>query len=673
MRASDMRASETPLLKYLDGTKQFTVPIFQRRYSWNKAECDQLWEDILGVGQKEETPSHFFGSIVSTVSTEDGNPRVPSIRVIDGQQRLATLALLLSALGRTIERRNVEIGIDRSQLEGYYLFNERESGELRYKQLLTQHDRQTFIELLEEGEAEDRHSRLVLNYQFFERELKDADLQTVYKGIQRLLIVDISLDSRSGNPQQIFESLNSTGRPLREADKIRNYVIMEQEPHLQDRLYENYWYPMEQSFGTLYDKRFDLFIRDYLTLKTGQFLKKGDVYKTFKKYVTCQTELVSLEEVIKEIVDYSKHYLHIILPWKWETDPELLACLRDIYTLKAEVVFPVLLHFYEGYTQEQIKKADVIESFRLIESYIFRRVICGVPTASMNRNFASIAGRLSSKYDDPKVLSDSFSFMRGTHRFPSDGEFKREFLIKDVYSLRNCKYLLGKLENYGREQPIHDVDNYTIEHVMPHELSREWRAELGDNYGEVHETYLHTIGNLTLTGHNAELSNRPFKEKQEIYGDFHHRQLQLNASLREVERWNETAIENRAKMFLEMALKIWSDHGVDRKGQQEQGQGWTLVDNKGHPTRLQVTMPDGETIDHRSAIQTFCEVIERLGIDQVSSVYPDLISSVQSSRHGYKVGQYYIKDQTNTEAKKRMLDTIAIGLRKPLKISIVEK
>ena len=667
-----MRASEMPLLKFLDSTTQFTVPIFQRRYSWDKDECDQLWEDILGVGQKEETPSHFFGSIVSTVSTEDGNPRVPNIRVIDGQQRLATLSLLLSALGRAIEEGNVEIGIDRRQLEGYYLFNERESGKLRYKQLLTQHDRQTFIDLLDRGEAEDRDSKLVANYQFFERKLKSVDLQTVYKGIQKLLIVDISVDSRSGSAQQIFESLNSTGVPLTGADKIRNYVIMEQEPHLQDRLYENYWYPMEESFGTLYAKRFEPFIRDYLTLKRGQFLKKGDVYKTFKTYVADQTRLVSLEEVIKEIVDYSKHYLHITLPWKWETDPELLACLRDIHTLKAEVVFPVLLHFYEGYTQKQIKKADVIESFRLIESYIFRRVICGVPTASMNRNFASIAGKLSSKYDDPKVLSDSFSFMHGTHRFPSDDEFKREFLIKDVYSLRNCKYLLGKLENYGREQPIHP-DNYTIEHVMPQELSREWRAELGDNYGEVHETYLHTIGNLTLTGHNAELSNRPFKEKQEIYGNFHHRQLQLNAILREVERWNETAIKDRAKKLLEKALKIWSDHGVDRKGQQEQEQGWALVGGKKPPTRLQVTMPDGETINHHSAIQTFCEVIERLGIDQVSSVYPDLISSVQSSKHGYKVGQYYIKDQTNTEAKKHMLDTIAIGLRKPLKISIVEK
>ena len=667
-----MRASETPLLKFLDGTKQFTVPIFQRRYSWDEEECDQLWEDILGVGQKEETPSHFFGSIVSTVSTEDGNPRVPNIRVIDGQQRLATLSLLLSALGRAIEERNVEIGIDRRQLEGYYLFNERESGKLRYKQLLTRHDRQTFIDLLDRGEAEDRDSILVANYQIFERKLKSVDLQTVYKGIQKLLIVDISLDSRSGSAQQIFESLNSTGVPLTEADKIRNYVIMEQEPHLQDRLYENYWYPMEESFGTHYAKRFDLFIRDYLTLKRGQFLKKGDVYKIFKTYVADKTRLVSLEEVIKEIVNFSKHYLRIILPWKWEKNQELKDCLRDIHTLKAEVVFPVLLHFYEGYTQGRIEKVDMIEMFRLIESYIFRRVICNVPTASLNRNFASLAGKLSDKYDSLENLRSSFYLMSGTLRFPSDDEFKREFLTKDVYHLRNCKYLLGKLENYRRKQPIHP-DNYTIEHVMPQELSREWRAELGDNYGEVYETYLHTIGNLTLTGHNAELSNRPFKEKQEIYGDFHHRQLQLNASLREVERWNETAIENRAKMLLEKALKIWSDHGVDRKGQQEQKQGWTLVGNKRPPTRLQVTMPDGETINHHSAIQTFCEVIERLGIDQVSSVYPDLISSVQSSKHGYKVGQYYIKDQTNTEAKKRMLDTIAIILRKPLKISIVEK
>ena len=152
------------------------MPIFQRRYSWDEEECDQLWEDILGVGQKEETPSHFFGSIVSTVSTEDGNPRVPNIRVIDGQQRLATLSLLLSALGRAIEERNVEIGIDRRQLEGYYLFNERESGKLRYKQLLTRHDRQTFIDLLDRGEAEDRDSILVANYQIFERKLKSVDL-----------------------------------------------------------------------------------------------------------------------------------------------------------------------------------------------------------------------------------------------------------------------------------------------------------------------------------------------------------------------------------------------------------------------------------------------------------------------------------------------------------------
>ena len=281
-----MRASETPLLKFLDGTKQFTVPIFQRRYSWDKAQCNQLWEDILGVGQKDETPPHFFGSIVS-VPTEDGNPRVPNIRIIDGQQRLATLALLLSALGRTIEERNIEIGIDRSQLEGYYLFNERESDELRYKQLLTQHDRQTFIDLLKKGKADDTDSRLVTNYQSFEKKLKSVDLQTVYEGIRKLQIVDISLDSRSGNPQQIFESLNSTGVKLTEADKIRNYVIMKQEPHLQDRLYENYWYPMEQSFGTHYDARFNLFIRDYLTLIKRRIHKKGRSSQDFQNVCRC--------------------------------------------------------------------------------------------------------------------------------------------------------------------------------------------------------------------------------------------------------------------------------------------------------------------------------------------------------------------------------------------------
>ena len=551
-----MKANEANLLRFLDSTKQFQVPIFQRRYSWERRHCKQLWEDIWRVGKNKEIPSHFLGSIVSI---EAGSPTVPKFLVIDGQQRLTTLALLLSALGRAIETRHVDIRIDRNRLEGYYLFNDREDGELRYKQLLTPHDKDTLIQLLEDGEASDNTSLLVKNYQFFEKELRRADLETVYKGIQKLMIVDIVLDTRSDNPQLIFESLNSTGLELSQVDLIRNYVLMGQDPSTQNRLYKTYWQPMEQSFGTEYAKRFDLFIRDYLTLKTLQISNKKQVYESFKRYVADKREPEALETIIKEIIHYAKYYVRIAL--LEETDQELRACLEDIHALRIEVIFPVLLGIYEAYSQGVAGKADVVEAFRLIESYLFRRAICGLPTNSLNEHFVRIAAVLSDDIQSKgninisQILKGMFILIRPLH-FPSDSEFKQGFLIKDVYNFNRCKYLLHKLENYGREEPT-SIENYTIEHVMPQTLSEEWQMELGEEWRETYEKYLHTIGNLTLTGDNSELSNRSFKEKQEMPGGFQDSPLCLNRDLAQAKRWNETSIVKRAEMLSEKACKIW--------------------------------------------------------------------------------------------------------------------
>ena len=567
-----MKANEANLLRFLDSTKQFILPIFQRRYSWEKRHCEQLWDDVLRVGKNEDIPSHFLGSIVSI---GDGSPTVPQFLVIDGQQRLTTLSLLLSALGRAIEVKNIDIRIDRSRLEGYYLFNDREDGELRYKQLLTPHDRDTLIQLLETGTASDNTSLLVANYRFFEDKLKRADLQTVYKGIQKLMIVDIALDSRSDNPQLIFESLNSTGLSLSQADLIRNYVLMGQEPNIQSKLYETYWYPMEQSFGTEYAKRFDLFIRDYLTLKTRQIPNKGQVYEDFKRYMADKKQPEALQTIIKEIVRYSKHYVRIAL--LTEPDRELRACLEDIHALSVEVAFPFLLGVYEDCVQGRLEKAEVIEIFRLIESYVFRRAICDIKTAGMNRTFAALTGQID-KDNYLQSLIVAFSLMTGNQRFPSDKPFQREFLIKDVYHLRTRNYLLRKLENYERKEPIR-VEDYTIEHVMPQKLSGKWQAELGEEWREVREKYLHTIGNLTLTGYNSELSNNTLIDKQLMEGGFLDSPLRLNESLREAERWDEIAIINRAEMLLEKACKIWPDHGIPREMQQEQRGDWTLADH----------------------------------------------------------------------------------------------
>ena len=492
---------------------------------------------------------------------------------------------MLSALGRAIEAKAVDIGIDQSQIKGYYLFNEKEEGNLRYKQLLTKHDKDTLIQLLEKGEAPDNTSLLVKNYQFFEDELKHTDLEVVYKGLEKLMIVSIALTRGSDNPQLIFESLNSTGRRLSQADLIRNYVLMGQELNFQNRLYDTCWYPMERSFGTEYNKRFDLFIRDYLTLKTRKIPNKGKVYESFKRYVEDKRGPKALEATIAEIARYSRYYVSIAL--LQEDDPEFLACFEDIHALNVETVFPFLLEVYEDYMQGQLEQKAVTDILRLIESYIFRRAICGIETRGLNRIFATLMSKID-KDNYLESLKHALTQMPSSQRYPSDTEFKENFCIKDVYNFHSCRYLLRKLENHEHSKELINLEHCTIEHIMPQnpDLSEKWQEELGGNWREVQEKYLHTIGNLTLTGYNSELGDRPFKEKQEMPSGFCDSPLHLNRSLTEVERWDEIAIIDRTEILAEKACEIWPYHGVAQEIQERPEGYWTLADHRYLPGEM---------------------------------------------------------------------------------------
>ena len=349
---------------------------------------------------------------------------------------------------------------------------------------------------------------------------------------------------------------------------------MGQKFDFQKGLYENYWYPMEQRFGEEYAKRFDLFIRDFLTLKTRQIPNKGQVYESFKRYVDDKRTPETLEAVIKEIVHYSELYVRIVL--LEEPDRELHSCFEDIHALGVEVVIPLLLDVYEVYTLGRIEKSEIIKILQLVESYVFRRAKCDIPTNILNKTFAALVSQID-KRNYLESLKIAFSQMSGRSLFPKDDDFQQEFQTKDVYNLRTRNHLLRKLENNERKEPIR-VKDYTIEHVMPQSLSEEWQAELGENWRDTHEKYLHTIGNLTLTGYNPELSNSTFMEKQLMEGGFLDSPLRLNSSLREVERWDEDAIVKRAGMFSEMALNIWRHHGVLKEIERPQKTGWTLDD-----------------------------------------------------------------------------------------------
>jgi uncharacterized protein with ParB-like and HNH nuclease domain/predicted transport protein len=576
-----MQAKEANLLQFLNGTKQLVIPIYQRTYSWTSDQCWQLWNDIIRVANDSQAAAHFIGSIVYIQKGIYQTTAVPQLLVIDGQQRLTTITILLTALGRVIEESGLKTEINRRRVENYYLFNADEDGDLRYKLFLTQSDKDTLIRILDGEELPSPHSnRIRENYEFFLKQIRNySKLDKLYQGISKLLIVDISLDREKDNPQLIFESLNSTGLDLSQADLIRNYVLMGLEPKEQAELYKKLWYPMEQSFGyDEYTARFDRFIRDYLTIKTGQIPKIGDVYNSFKVY--SKKEAITITEVVEDIYRFSKLYIRLAL--LREEDSDIRLALTDITTLKVDVSYPFLLQVYEDYESKKISKVEFIEILRLVESYVFRRAICGIPPNSLNKTFATLYKDVKS---DSYVESVKAAFLlKESHmRFPLDDEFWAEFGIKDVYNSPRRNYILRKLENFDRKEKV-DVESYTIEHIMPQNsnLPSCWQAELGSNWKTVHSKYLHTVGNLTLTGYNPELSDRSFKEKRDMKGGFADSPIRLNHSLAKFSHWDESAINKRAEELADLAVKVWVSPNLpadilDKYRKNKPGQGDKII------------------------------------------------------------------------------------------------
>lgn len=554
-----MKAVEANLLKFLQQPKQLVIPIYQRMYNWELAQCQQLWRDILRVGKDPSATGHFIGSVVYIAKGIYSASSVPQLLLIDGQQRLTTLSLLLSAFSKTIGEKDANIGISRKKLENYYLFNSEETGELHYKLLLTRGDKETLIRIVEDKDLSDKPAiRLEENYKFFEEQLRKSstDLEQVYEGLQKLIIVDISLDRDHDNPQLIFESLNATGLKLSQADLIRNYILMGLEPIEQQMLYEDYWYRMEQAFGqTYYAEWFDSFMRDYLTVKTGNIPNIREVYATFKTYCQSKKSEISIADIVAEIYRFSRHYIRFILDK--EPDAELRSAFGNINTLQVNVAFPFFLELYEDYTSGLIDHGILLEILRLVESYVFRRSICGIPTNSLNKTFAALSREI-----DKNAYLDSFKatlMMKDSYRrFPDDDEFKRELMVKDVYKSRSRNYLLARLENHERKEPV-SVETFTIEHIMPQNknLRSEWKVALGDNWQEVQAKYLHTLGNLTLTGYNSEYSDRPFLEKRDITGGFHESPLRLNQGLAQLATWNEEQIVKRSAALADKSIVVW--------------------------------------------------------------------------------------------------------------------
>ncbi len=519
----------------------------------------------MRTGSNDAISAHFIGSFVYI---EKGIYQVSSqspLLVIDGQQRLSTVTLLIAALAKALDQfdeanREPVDGFSPRKLRNYYLVNPEEGNERHYKLILSQTDKDSLIAIVSGKELPKNHSlRVTENFNLFETWISGCkgDLTALCKGLAKLIVVDIALNRDQDNPQLIFESMNSTGRELTQADLIRNFILMGLEPELQTRLYIDYWRPMEVDFGQeAYSTLFDGFMRHYLTVKTGDIPKINAVYEAFKDH-SRSPEIAGggVEKLVADIRAFSRYFCSMALGA--ESDTDLKLAFHDLRELKVDVAYPFLLELYHDYAIGVISKEDFVAAVRLVEAYVFRRAICAIPTNSLNKTFGTFTKALK-KDRYLESIQAHLLLLPSYRRFPRDEEFIREIKIRDLYNFRSRSYWIRRLENYGRKERV-SVDEYTIDHILPQneKLSPAWKNALGPEWERIRETWLHTLGNLTLTGYNSEYSDRPFEEKRDMQGGFRESPLRLNQGLGSIEQWNEDTIMARSERFAEKAIEVW--------------------------------------------------------------------------------------------------------------------
>ncbi|WP_129074409.1 DUF262 and DUF1524 domain-containing protein [Helicobacter pylori] len=549
-----MEAEAMKLLDFIGKSqeKQLVIPIYQRLYSWEKEQCKQLWDDIIKIGGDDKMDGHFIGSIVfvhdGTYSTGHNE-----LLIIDGQQRLTTITLLLTALRNHWSDK-------RKEIEDHYLINSDKDSDKKFRLILSDSDKDTLLSLIDKDRRKpsELSSKIMENFKLFEEWISKNtnQLETIFKGLEKLMIVEISLEKEKDDPQLIFESMNSKGIELTQTDLIRNYIVMETEIEKQEGFYNKYWRAMEEDFKQN-KKWFDRFVRHYLTIKTGEIPNINKVYVALKDYR--QKEGIGIEDLLKDLQKYCGYFCRIV--FKKEDHKDLNKALGFLVDLEMDVIYPLLLELYSDYSDGVLSKDDFIPIIDLIESYIYRRAVCGLGTNSLNKVFPSFTKHIQ-KDEYFKSLEAHFLLLKNNQRFPDDDEFKEEFIRKDFYKFELITYFFNRMENFDRKERVY-THEYTKEHIMPQTLTEEWERDLGENFQEIHNKYLHTIGNLTLTGYNSTYSNKSFQEKRDMEKGFKNSPLRLNQGLRDLESFGEEEIKKRANDLADLALKIWTYPKLD--------------------------------------------------------------------------------------------------------------
>lgn len=555
-----MEARKIKLLEFIgNGKKTFNIPVYQRNYDWKEEQCQKLFEDIQNIVKSDYEIEHFLGTVVFVSSKSEMN--FNEYILIDGQQRITSIMLLLKVLHEKITNENYK-----EEIWEEYLINKRVPEEnLRIRLKPVESDGMPYKKLIEENDVSS-DGNLCKNYKLFEKLIEESDYsaEEIYKSLDKIELVYIQLEKgkKSENPQMIFESLNSTGLSLTQGDLIRNYLLMNHEYEKQKMLYKNFWLEIEKKIT---NEKISDFVRDYLTMKNGAISNKNKVYEDFKKYIKQNDENMDEEGILEELKTYSEYY-----SWFLNGDSpneKINQKLEEFRYLRNTTVYPLILSVFEDtYSYKNITENELLDILNLLISYIFRRSVCGYTTNSLNKIFASIVTSLESKEIYNQIEKNLMNKSRKSI-FPRDEEFKAEFMKCNFYNKGTghdfCIYTLRSLDNLKNKEQI-DMKNITIEHIMPQTLNSEWKIELGSNkFEQIHSEYLNTIGNLTLTGYNPELSNKSFELKKDSYKDSN---IKITREIVDYDSWKDTEIKDRAEKLFEKAKRIWKLlQGYDNK------------------------------------------------------------------------------------------------------------
>ena len=670
-----MKRSELRLIEYMEGSKKrFIIPVYQRNYDWKIENCKQLYDDLIQV-IKNNSKTHFFGSIVSVYEPSGRNTE---FLIIDGQQRLTTMSLLFLALYNLLEEKII-ISEDESlkdQIYEDFLVDKYQPQEKRMKLKPIKNDQKAFSKLFNSKDDYIKDSNLTINYSYFYERIQKQEItiDELFDAICRLEIINITLNNED-NPQLIFESLNSTGLDLSEGDKIRNYILMGLPKQKQDEYYEKYWNCIEKC--TKYDV--SSFIRDYLSVKQLVIPSQKKVYINFKKYV--EDSSLKIIEILEDLLSYAKRY-NILLCEK-TSSKELNSCINRLNRLETTVTRPFFLEVLRLYDENQINLNEVAEAFSITESYLFRRTICDLPTNALNKIFL-LLNREIMRYDGTdsnyiEKLKFALLSKKDRARFPNDDDFSLMFTEKPIYQMnsKNKIYILERLENFGtlEDKDIYrhyDEGEYSIEHIMPQHLTPAWIKELGDSYEEIHDTWLHRIANLTLTAYNSKYSNSTFVEKKTMKNGFEDSGIRLNTYVSKKDKWTLAELRDRNDYLLKRALNIWAFPSTNYKPQEKQLDSYTLDDEASFLSGRQIAKFVYKGIEQPvvSWVEMYTKVLRALYLEDKTiitksalSTDDDLSIHFSTNKRIFKkcdeIGDnVYVQTNTNTQSKLSVLNRL---------------